>query len=427
MPPLSAPLRFLLTAPAFGVAAALLLVWVGPDAFDSRWSPHLLAITHLITVGFLAMTMIGALIQILPVIAGIEVKRPLVSAAAIHALMVAGTGILAAGFWIGSAHLQQTAAAVLLAAFAVAIVMIGSGLLRSYAVHTFLPAARLALVSLAATVSLGVFMATALARGHAMNLPLLADLHLQWGMIGWVGLLVAAVAVQVVPMFQTTPQYSNARVRWLAGIVFGALVVLTFAVIGNPAAASLRLGALACLVLAAAGFAAYTLQLQIRRRRRMPDATTFLWMTGMICAIVCALLWSGAQAWPPLHDSRSYALLLGVLMVLGFGVSVINGMLYKIVPFLLWMRMQEKTRLPASVPNVKRILPEPFQRAQARLHVVALVLLATAAVWPANLARPAGLACALSFVLLEWNLLRALRAFHNFPAPVDGMRSAATG
>ena len=60
-PPFSVPLRFFVTAPLFAIAAALVLLWYGPAALDSRWTPAVLAITHLMTLGFVVMVMSGAL------------------------------------------------------------------------------------------------------------------------------------------------------------------------------------------------------------------------------------------------------------------------------------------------------------------------------------------------------------------------------
>ncbi|MHB0982634.1 MAG: hypothetical protein ACYC02_04540, partial [Thiobacillus sp.] len=68
-PPYSLPLRFFLTAPLFLLAAAGLIVWA-PEALASRWTPYTLALTHALTLGFLAMVMLGALLQMLPVVAG---------------------------------------------------------------------------------------------------------------------------------------------------------------------------------------------------------------------------------------------------------------------------------------------------------------------------------------------------------------------
>ncbi|HEY5791152.1 MAG TPA: hypothetical protein VIX81_11035, partial [Gammaproteobacteria bacterium] len=97
-PPLAAPFRFFLTAPLFGLAAALFLLWSGADALATRWSAAALVLTHLLTLGVLSMVMFGALLQMLPVVAGSPVAHPRLVAGAAHALLVAGTVALAAGF-----------------------------------------------------------------------------------------------------------------------------------------------------------------------------------------------------------------------------------------------------------------------------------------------------------------------------------------
>ena len=84
-PPIAAPFRFFLTAPVFGILAGLLLLWEGPDMLAARWTPGVLALTHLMTIGFMLQVMLGALIQILPVVAGANLTQPIRLAAAVHA------------------------------------------------------------------------------------------------------------------------------------------------------------------------------------------------------------------------------------------------------------------------------------------------------------------------------------------------------
>jgi hypothetical protein len=97
-PPFAAPARFFLTAPLFLLAAALLLVFHGPELLASRWSPGLLAATHLVTVGFMLMVMCGALIQILPVVAGANLADSLGTARWLHAGLTSGAIVLAGAF-----------------------------------------------------------------------------------------------------------------------------------------------------------------------------------------------------------------------------------------------------------------------------------------------------------------------------------------
>ena len=73
-PPLTVPIRFFATAPWFGVAAGLLLLWQGPEALASRWSPATMALTHLMTAGLMLQGMCGALLQFVPVEAGEPVE-----------------------------------------------------------------------------------------------------------------------------------------------------------------------------------------------------------------------------------------------------------------------------------------------------------------------------------------------------------------
>src|SRR3569833_968532 len=74
-PPFSLPLQFFLSAPLFLLAAALLVV-MDPALLASRWTPQALALTHALTLGFLALAMLGALMQMLPVVAGSPLPRP---------------------------------------------------------------------------------------------------------------------------------------------------------------------------------------------------------------------------------------------------------------------------------------------------------------------------------------------------------------
>ena len=57
-PPEDIPLRFFLTAPVFGILAGLLIVYEGNNIFISNWTQEAIALTHLFTLGWLAMIMI---------------------------------------------------------------------------------------------------------------------------------------------------------------------------------------------------------------------------------------------------------------------------------------------------------------------------------------------------------------------------------
>jgi hypothetical protein len=137
------------------------------------------------------------------------------------------------------------------------------------------------------------------------------------------------------------------------------------------------------------------------------------WRGAMLSLVAFALSWIAFEALPQLGGSPRAPLWLGVLAIPGLFLSVITGMLYKIMPFLNWLHLQQQGGTVTTSPNMKQMIPESAMRGQMRLHFIALGLLLAAVLWPA-LALPAGLAFTASCLWLEWNLIGAARVYARF-------------
>ncbi|MES2148464.1 MAG: permease [Pseudomonadota bacterium] len=404
-PPAAAVLPFFFSAPLFALLAGLLLLWLGPAAMASRWSPATLGLAHLFTLGVLSMSMIGALIQLLPAVAGCPVPHAATLGRSVHALLCCGTVLLVAGFVFSLRWAMQLAPALLLGAFGWLLAGASCALWRQQAAGTapMVGAIRLALAALLVTIGLGAALASAFAWPGLtrLPLPLLTDLHAGWGLLGWTGLLVAGVAFQVLPMFQVTPLYAAAIERWLATCLFLALVLWSVSIIAEVGQAL----AAAALAAGFALFAGVTWRL-LARRKPAADAMTLSWRLAMASLVAACLLASA----PAALGGQARGMALGVLFVFGFAGSVILGMLYKIVPFLLWYHLQGEPGVTrASMPSVKQLVPERGARQQVGAHALALALLVCAAWWPELLARPAALAVCVASAWLARNLFGALR------------------
>lgn len=416
-PPLMAPMRFFLSVPLFAALAALLLFWQGDAALATRWGPSTLALTHLLTLGCLSAAIVGALIQMLPVVAGISLPNAGQLARVVHGLLCGGTLLLAAAF-LGQWPLLFPPALLLLLAALLSFLGICTVALwqqHSSGAAATVAAIRLSLGALGVTVVLGALLACAFAwPGH---LPLrvlqLTDLHAMWGLLGWVGLIVIGVAYQVIPMFQVTELYPKPLSRMLATALFLLLVVWSVATgflhdeAGRPHAAP------AWPVLAGyIGFAGVTLYLLARRKRPKADPTTLFWRMAMASLIGCGVLWLLPQ------DPLAKPLAIGLLFIVGFAYSTVNGMLYKIVPFLVWYHLQEVRIHGVTVPGVNQVIPQGRATAQFWLHALALLLLLGAAWWPDALARIAAIALAASALGLLLNLFTAIRLYRRLrPLP----------
>lgn len=412
-PALSVPLRFLLTAPLFGILAALLMLWQGPAMLASRWLPATLAVTHLLTLGFLSMTMVGALLQILQVVVGIEIRKPQLTARFVHVTLAAGATLLPLAFLTSESVLFKLAILCLASGFLWLLLVCGVGLVRVAQATATVTAIRLSLLGLLIAVALGLAAASAFAWPLALPVIEITHVHAAWGLLAWVGLLTIGVAYQVVPMFQVTPIYPAIMTRWLAWTV--AIVLATWSIsFFLPSQLASWLAIVSTLVLCAAfcAFGVATLRL-LHQRKRPPDATTYFWRTSLVCLLAGAAVWLLGRLQPELAAAPAFDLVIGALFIVGFGCTVVNGMLYKIVPFLIWYHLQHHlAEQGRKAPNVRQIITDQAASHQLRVHVCAVVLLAAAPLWPEMLARLAALLLAVSAGWLWFNLLKAARAYH---------------
>lgn len=408
-PPISAPMRYFLTAPLFAILAGVLILSTGPDIFASRWTPAALALTHLLTAGFMLQVMLGAMQQLLPVAVGANFPRPLLTATLVHATITPGALLLAAAFLTFEPLLFAAAVACLAAGVTLFVVAAATALRGMVSTNPTVLGFKLSLLGLGVTVLSGLLLAVSL--GWQLELPLLqlTDLHLGWGFMVWACILVAAVAFVTVPMFQLTPEYPVWFSRRFAVAVLGAVVLWTLADLAGLTVAAALLAAL--IVVSAAVFAWVTLRILGAGKRAKRDASHRLWTVSMGSALAACAVWLAARFIDPLEQWQGWPLLFGVLLLMGCFLSVMVGMLYKIVPFLVWLHLQNLGRGHVKAPNMKKVLPQAQIDRQMLAHVVALALLLMAVFWPHWFAYPAGLALILSSAWLWFNLLCATAVY----------------
>jgi hypothetical protein len=413
-PPIDIPARFFLTAPLFVMIAGLLLAWEGPSLLVSRWMPGALAATHLIAVGYLGQIMCGALLQMLPVVAGAPVQAVRLVGTLTHLLLMFGAAGLAWGLAGGGPTMLWLGAAAAGAGFAVFVVPVAIALVRGRGVPGTLLSLRMAALALTVTVALGLLLVAVLMGWVRVpdHTPWV-DAHAAWGLMGWVGLLVAGVATQVLPMFYVTPAYPAPMRRWFAPAVLIGIAVASMArIMGADLVGQLFLGATG---LGFVGFALITLRLISRRARPRLDPTLLHWWAAMLSLCVAGLAWAFAA--PPT--------LIGILLLVGLGVGLPAGMLFKILPFLTWFHLQHRQlasgRFDLRIPHMGSLLSARWARIQVGLHLAAVALLVGSLAVPL-LARPAGVVLALSALVLLVLLIGVVRTYRQFavrlrPAP----------
>ncbi|MCP3669532.1 MAG: hypothetical protein GY814_03695 [Gammaproteobacteria bacterium] len=412
-PPAWVPLRFFVTAPVFAIAAAVLVLWYEPTSLASRWSAPVLAFTHLLVIGFMAMVMTGALIQVVSVLLGGKIHRIRNMSLLLHTTLSLGTISLAMGFISSEPWFMRSAVVLLASWFGLFIWATLGGIGVRTARSDSAMGIGLALFALSITTILGLWLAVGYGWEQVPLARSLTDTHLTWGLLGWVGILLITVAYEVVPMFQLTPPYPKKMPPWLAPVHILALVLCSSTLVVPGSILPLIGGVTVAMTLSL--FAVVTLRLQSRRKKKKADAVVWFWRCGMLSAIAATSIWLYAQTGGGLLQQQEWQMLLGAMVILGFAISLINGMLYKIIPFLIWVhlsiRVTEQKLSRRMVPNIKKMIPDTRARFQFWLHLFALVLFLATTFRPEWFLIPAAGMFALSNILLLHNITLALRLY----------------
>lgn len=381
-PPLEIPLSFFLTAPfAIALAGALLLM-NGNYLLLSPWSPRTLALTHLGTLGFLTMTMVGALYQMTPVVVGSRIPGVRL-AHSVHFFLVGGLCLLVAGLTLSAPRIVFYAIALLNGFFLFFLVPVGWALARAPTANDTVRGMRLTLFCFFLTVLTGIWMA----HGHSgMHFPgtrnLWIQVHLSFGLLGWVGGLILAVSWQILPMFYLTPNFSKRAMRRELILLGTGLLLPPIALaldyfhqsISIPLHIFAACGALPAIFVVWILHPILALRNLAARRRSQPDASFYFWRA----ALAVALLATPISVLAFFDSNPRWEVLLIWLVIWGWAGMIIHGMLTRIVPFLIWFHRFSPLIGRVRVPSVRNLLPDAWIKRGFLLHTFTLFVGCTA-------------------------------------------------
>lgn len=400
-PPISVVLRFFMSVPLFGLLLSGLMVFF-PAEILTPGHPVSLAAIHLMLLGVITMSMIGALFQMQSVLGGRPIPYPVGNGWIIHTLFTIGVLSLAGAFAFSLPPL-----------FVIAAVMLGAAIL--YAANLLLPllfggithdtlrGMRLSLIALALTAILGIVMAVSYANGTFSPLhDAIRSAHYSLGLIGWIAPLIIAVAFQVVEMFYVTPPYSLWCKRNVFRIVAGSLLLKLFFLFSALPYLWLADGTVAALL---SGFVVTTALRLLRRKRRVSDVSIGFWGVG-IALLQLALIAHIGYLWSPLPLAESVALIAFSL----FALAIILGMMSKIVPFLVWFHLSAQGFM--ETPIMSNVIPQERSRGTFWLFLCAALFALVSPWYPFFLALSGGFGV-MMFGLLLANLAGALRLYRH--------------
>jgi len=404
--PMSIPLRFFGAAVLFHMAAWGLLLGYADDApgFMGGLS-HLLASLHFVTLGVLAMTGMGAAFQLLPV----ATKKPVRSEAACKAafwLMV--LGLLALGHGMGHGDYAVLALGGTLVVLALGLfgLLVADNLRRVKDMRVVTDQAWISLGFLALLLILAALLVADYALGGF--LPDHQAVALAHGVVaayGFMGLLAMGFSFILVPMFCLAPPPDVKLGRW-AGWLAGIAVLLAMAGLIHGIKPLVLLGGLLGLIACGLHLRAMAKVMKGRMRKQLGDSFRLIrlaWVlmpSSIIVGLLAALGVAPDRTGP----------LFGFLLVFGWLLTFLLGILQRILPFLASMHSVRPGVKPALVSALTADKP---LRLHLVFHVLALALVSAGLVGQVGLLVRLGAACgligAVSYALSAAHVVYVLR------------------
>jgi Cytochrome C and Quinol oxidase polypeptide I len=381
-PSISLPLRFVLTG-VLALCGAISWLVVRPELLTTyHYNQHIIALTHLVVLGWISSVVMGAMYQLVPV--ALETRLYSERLArwqfAFHLIGFAGmVWMLQRWSLTGVGHFGS-------------VLAVGVGLFVYNLTRTLLRAPKRDVVAAGIAASLAWLSCAVLAglciagaksfyeipAGHAgavqrLLSPLAAFMarfdplsamhaHAHLGVVGLFTMLIVGVSYKLVPMFTLSEVQNRTRARWSLVLLNAGLLGVFFAILLRS-----RWKFLFALVICAA-LAVYARELiAIVRARKRPTLDwglktflTALGLLGPLCVLGCVLAWPGL---PLTAFTGQLENLYGFLALMGLLSLALLGMLHKIIPFLVWLHTYSPHIGRAKVPNLAEMYSERLQAA----------------------------------------------------------------
>ncbi len=403
--PASVPFRYFFAAVLFHILAWLVLLAGADDLPEYAGGPGLvLAAVHLLTLGVLAMTAMGAAFQLLPV----ATRQPLIRIWPVRIafwLFAPGTLLLAWGMLDAAPLPLFLGGGGVLSALLIFALLTADNLRRAASLPVVAAHGWGALAALTGLGVLGGLLLADFSAGFLSDRTGTVAAHMVLAVFGFMGLLAFGFSHVLIPMFALSRSMPP-RLGWIE------LVLSAGAVILGAAGSLLDNVVLRWMALAAgfAGVAAYLwlmrAALKARMRKRLGLSFILIRVSWGLLAVVLLLL-------PAILSGVTVpggTVLFGFLALAGWLLTFLLGILQRIMPFLASMHAAGKGGMP---PLLSELTAETPLRLHALCHGVAVLAVAAGIVLGSvplvRIGAVSGLAGAVSFAVFAAFILFRLR------------------
>ena len=326
---------------------------------SNQYSHFAIGVVHLFTLGILSMIIFGAMQQMMPVLAGAIIKKPRLFANVVHTSLVLGTLFLSFSFISEMKILLHIAVLFLAIAFLTFFIMSIKLLFKVKYLTSTVKAMRLFSLAGIITLFLGLYLAIShMTLEFDTHYYSFVFLHILFGLFGFALLLIMGVSFQVIPMFYVAPDFPKFIQNKLPLIIFILLFVSALFFFFDINILILKLIFSSLII----SFCFYGLKSLNNRKRPVFDATLWYWKFSLVSLAISLIIWL-------VEFDTNY--ILAIVFAFGFLYSLLQGMVYKIIPFLSWFHLSSKGYF--KLPTIREFIDERYIKIHFFLHISSVI------------------------------------------------------
>lgn len=393
------------------LVATILLLFSASDLTKHYFHPHTLAITHIMSLGWGTMMILGASHQLVPVL--IEGKLYSNRLAIISFISAAvGIPVLGYGFYVFDMGLHTQCAGILINLAIIAyLINLALSMLKSkhenvHAYFVFTAAIWLLTTTIIGLLLVFNFTYPLLLKNSLDYLPL----HAHVGIVGWFLLLVMGVGSRLIPMFLISKYNNTRRLWWIYGLINGGLLTFIFIFLYsyNKLLLIIPLLAVTAAIVLFADFCYKSYKQRIRKKVDEQMKVSILSVLMMLLpaiflVIIIALLVLTTK------ENTSLVISYGFIIFFGWITAIILGMTFKTLPFIVWNKVYHHLSGKGKTPNPKDLFSNTVFKWMSVVYIFGFVLFTAGILLQYTfILQTASVLLLLASLLYNWNVIKLL-------------------